>query len=210
MFQTAIPNRDLYAPFYPILPDADWIGRLVPLGIRLVQLRYKGTDVAAIRAQIERSLEVCRAHGCELVVNDHWREAIAAGARHIHLGQEDLATADLAAVRAAGARLDISTHTTAELEIALASQPDAIALGPIFPTRGKDVGHEPQGLGEIRRWRTLIGTKPLIAIGGITLERAPDVIAAGADCIAVITDVTGHERPEARVAAWLDWQNQLK
>lgn len=199
-------DRATHPAFYPILPDADWIARLVPLGIGVVQLRFKSTDAGAIRQQIARSLAICAAHGCDLVVNDHWREAIAAGASHIHLGQEDLADADVAGIRAAGVRLDISTHTRNELDIALAAKPHSIALGPIYPTSGKDVGHAPQGLEQIAVWRHLVGAKPLIAIGGITLERAPAVFVAGADQIAVITDVTGHECPERRVTEWLAWQ----
>lgn len=199
-------GNEIYRRFYPILPDARWIERLVPLGISLVQLRFKSDDRIEIATQIERSLAVCRANGTELVVNDHWREAIAAGAAHVHLGQEDLETADIEAIHAAGLRLDISTHTDRELDIALAAKPSAVALGPIYPTRGKDVGHDPQGLDQIKRWRTRIGAMPLIAIGGITLERAPAVIAAGADSIAVITDITGHESPQERVRAWLAWQ----
>lgn len=195
-----------YVRFYPILPDAGWIERLVPLGIGMVQLRFKSSDPAAISQQVRRSLAVCRAQGCELVVNDHWRVAIDAGASHVHLGQEDLETADIAAIHAAGLRLDISTHTDAELDVALAARPTAVALGPIYPTRGKDVGHGPQGLEQIKRWRARIGAMPLIAIGGITLERATAVVAAGADSIAVITDVTGHDRPEERVRQWLAWQ----
>lgn len=195
-----------YRRFYPILPDAGWIERLVPLGIGMVQLRFKSSDPAAIAAQVARSVSVCRAHACTLVVNDHWRAAIDGGAAHVHLGQEDLETADIAAIHAAGLRLDISTHTDGELEIALAAKPTAVALGPIYPTRGKDVGHEPQGLQQIGRWRARIGGMPLIAIGGITLERAPAVVAAGADSIAVITDVTGHHSPEDRVRQWLAWQ----
>lgn len=200
-------QQTIYRRFYPILPDARWIARLVPLGVGIVQLRFKSSDEHAIAREVSESVRICREHGAELVINDHWRAAIAVGASHVHLGQEDLDTADLAAIQAAGLSLDLSTHTDAELDIALAAKPSAIALGPIFPTRGKDVGHGPQGLGQIKRWRARIGAMPLIAIGGITLERAPDVIAAGADSIAVITDVTGSADPEARVRAWLDWQN---
>ncbi len=193
-------------PFYPILPDADWIARLVPLGIGTVQLRWKGTDPAEIRRQIARSLEVCRAHDCRLVVNDHWREALALGATAVHLGQEDLVDADVAALHARGIHVGISTHTEAELAIAQAAGADAIALGPIYPPRGKFVDHGPQGLARITDWRRRVGDKPLIAIGGITLDQASDVVAAGADSVAVITDVTTAADPQARVALWLGWQ----
>lgn len=200
-----VVRSEIYRRFYPILPTAAWIERLVPLGIGLVQLRLKSDDAREVQRQVSSSLAICATHGCELVVNDHWQAAIDAGASHVHLGQEDLATADLDAIAKAGLRLDISTHTDAELDIALAAKPSAVALGPIYPTRGKDVGHGPQGLDQIKRWRQRVGRLPLIAIGGITLERAAGVIAAGADSIAVITDVTGNDNPEARVREWLAW-----
>ena len=83
-------------PFYPILPDTDWLKRLLPLGLKLVQLRIKDEPPETVRAEIESSIQLCRAHDCQLVVNDYWREAIEAGADFVHLGQEDLASADLA------------------------------------------------------------------------------------------------------------------
>jgi thiamine-phosphate pyrophosphorylase len=196
-------------PFYPILPDAAWIARLVPRGIGCVQLRYKG-DAAEIRRQIAASLEVCIPAGCTLVVNDHWREALAVGASHVHLGQEDLLTAELAVLKARAVAIGVSTHDARELDLALAADADAIALGPIYATTAKAVGHGPQGLAPLRAWRARLGARSLIAIGGITLDRADDVLAAGADCVAVITDVTGHPSPEQRVDAWLEWQARIE
>jgi len=99
--------------FYPIVPDATWVARIVPLGVRTLQLRVKDASAADVRRQIGESLSVARRHGCQLVVNDYWREAIDAGADYVHLGQEDLAAADLAAIKAAGMRLGVSTHLRA-------------------------------------------------------------------------------------------------
>jgi len=188
--------------FYPIVPDAAWVQRIVPLGVKTVQLRVKNAPPENIRAEIARSLAICRAHGCQLVVNDYWREAIDLGAAFVHLGQEDLAEADLPAIRKAGIKFGISTHTPEELQIALEAEPDHVALGPIYETTLKAMKYPPQGLDRIREWKQRIAC-PLVAIGGITLERAPGVIQAGADSIAVVSDIVNHPAPESRVADWL-------
>ena len=190
-------------PFYPVLPDADWIERLVPLGIRLVQLRAKEMAAPELRSQIRRCRTVCAAHDCVLVVNDHWRLAIEEGADFVHLGQEDLAEADLAAIRAAGLRLGLSTHDEAELATALEAEPDYVALGPIWPTVLKEMKWAPQTPERLRAWREAIGTLPLVAIGGITVERLPPVWLAGADSAAVVTDIVRHSDPEARTVEWI-------
>ena len=140
----------------------------------------------------------------KLVVNDYWRAAIGAGAKHLHLGQEDLADADLQAIRRAGLTLGLSTHDDAELEIALKAQPDYIALGPIFPTTLKSMRFAPQGIPKITEWKKRIGAIPLVAIGGIKLEQAREIFAAGADSIAVVSDITQNPEPDARVRAWLE------
>lgn len=191
--------------FYPIVPDIGWMRRLVPLGVQTIQLRLKDATEAEVRRQILESLEICIRHGCQLIVNDYWREAIAAGADYIHLGQEDLAAADIPTIKAAGVKLGISTHNEEELAIALAAEPDYVALGPIYETRLKAMPFGPQGLDRVRQWKQRIGAMPLCAIGGITPERAPGVVAAGADTVAVITDFFTHADPEARVGQWLAW-----
>lgn len=197
--------RPLLDVFYPIVPDLAWMERLVPLGVRTIQLRLKDASADEVRRQVSGSLEVCRRHGCDLIVNDYWREAIALGAHFLHLGQEDLAEADLAAIKKAGIRLGISTHSHEELDIALAAKPDYIALGPIYETKLKAMKWGPQGLDRITDWKSRIGDIPLCCIGGITPERAPGVIAAGGDSVAVITDFFTHADPEGRVRQWLAW-----
>lgn len=201
--------RPLLDYFYPIVPDLAWMVRIVPLGVRTVQLRLKDAAPAEVRRQIAGSLEICRQHRCDLIINDYWQEAIALGADFLHLGQEDLAAADVTAIKAAGVRLGISTHSEEELEIALAAKPDYVALGPIYETKLKVMKWGPQGLDRIGAWKRRIGGLPLCCIGGITPERAPGVVAAGGDSIAVITDFFTHADPEARVRQWLAWARSL-
>ncbi|MDX2156555.1 MAG: thiamine phosphate synthase [Hyphomicrobiaceae bacterium] len=201
--------RPLLDTFYPIVPDVSWLKRLVPLGVRTIQLRLKDAPSDEVRRQIVESLAVCTAHGADLIVNDYWRDAIALGARMLHLGQEDLAEADVAAIKKAGIRIGISTHSPEELDIALAAGPDYVALGPIYETKLKVMKWAPQGLERIGIWKRRIGRMPLCAIAGITPERAPGVIAAGADSVAVITDFIAHPDPEGRVRNWLSWARSL-
>ncbi len=189
-------------PFYPILPDTGWLARLLPQGVKLVQLRIKDQDAETVRAEIDKALALCTAHDCQLVINDYWREAIAAGADFVHLGQEDLAAADLPAIRAAGIKVGISTHSHEELETALAAGADYVALGPIYATTLKKMPWQPQGLPRLAEWRAIVKC-PLVAIGGITLERAPVVLAAGADTVAVITDIVTNQDPESRAGNWV-------
>lgn len=189
-------------PFYSILPDTEWLARLLPQGIRLVQLRIKDKPAGIVRTEIAKAIALCRAHRCELVVNDYWQEAIAQGASFVHLGQEDLARADLSAIRAARIRLGVSTHSEDELKTALAAKPDYVALGPIYATTLKAMPWPPQGLPRLAEWRARIDC-PLVAIGGISLERAPLALAAGADSVAVITDIVTSQDPERRVRTWI-------
>jgi len=191
--------------FYPIVPDAAWLERLVPLGVKTIQLRLKDASPERVRREIAASMDACARHGCQLIVNDYWQEALALGADYIHLGQEDLAVADVGAIHAKGSRLGISTHSEAELAIALAAKPDYIALGPIYETRLKVMKWAPQGLDRLADWKGRIGDLPLVAIGGITPERADGVLAAGADSVAVITDFLTHPDPPVRVRQWLAW-----
>lgn len=200
----------LLGVFYPVVPDVSWIERLAPLGVETIQLRLKDAAPAEVDRQIRASMAICQRHGCQLIVNDYWEAAIAAGADFLHLGQEDLAAADLARIKAAGLKLGVSSHDHAELDIALAAKPDYIALGPIYETKLKVMKWAPQGLERIRDWKNRIGTIPLCAIGGITPERAPGVLAAGADCVAVVTDFVTATDPDARVRQWVAWAKTVQ
>lgn len=192
-----LPSR-----FYPVVPDLSWVRRLVP-GARLIQLRLKDAPEEKLRRQAAEAAALCRAHGTLLVLNDFWRVAIDLRLDAVHLGQEDLLEADLPAIRAAGLRLGLSTHSEAELETALRAAPDYVALGPVYPTTLKAMPWAPQGLDRLGQWKRRVGALPLVAIGGITLPRAPGCLAAGADCVAVVSDITGHAAPEQRAREWL-------
>ena len=188
---------------YPIVDSAAWIRRLLPAGVRLVQLRIKDRSSAELRVEVREAKGLCERGGAQLVVNDHWRLALEEGCDFVHLGQGDLDTADVPALRRAGIRVGISTHDDAELARALGLQPDYIALGPIYPTLLKVMAFAPQGLGRIGEWKRRIGAIPLVAIGGITLERLPGVLAAGADSAAVVTDIVRNPEPEERMRHWV-------
>lgn len=190
-------------PFYPVVDSAAWVRRLLPLGVKLVQLRIKAQPPETIRHEVDDALACARRHGAQLVVNDHWRIALDAGADFVHLGQEDLDGADLPALRRHALRLGVSTHSHEELERALALAPDYIALGPVYPTALKAMPWAPQGLARLREWKRRIGALPLVAIGGLTLERAAGCFDAGADALAMVGDIVLHSDPEARAAAWL-------
>jgi thiamine-phosphate pyrophosphorylase len=190
--------------FYPIFDNSDWLCRMLPLGVKLVQLRIKDQPGAVIRDEIAASRDLCRAHGAVLVVNDHWQEAIKLGCDWVHLGQEDLDEADLQAIRAAGLKLGVSTHDEAELERVLDMRPDYVALGPVYPTILKKMKWHQQGLSRVTEWKARVGDVPLVGIGGMSVERAPGVFEAGADIVSVVTDITLNDDPEARVRAWIE------
>jgi len=189
--------------FYPVVDSVKWVERLTKLGVGTIQLRAKELDDGQALQIVSDALAVTKGTGTKLVVNDYWRAAIVAGAEHLHLGQEDRADADLAEIRKAKLTLGISTHDDDELATALAAKPDYVALGPIFFTTLKSMRFEPQGIPKITEWKKRIGTIPLVAIGGIKFEHAAEIFAAGADSIAVVSDVTQNADPDARVRQWL-------
>lgn len=191
-------------PFYPIFDDITWLRRMLPLGLKLVQLRIKDQPHEQIRAQIKEAQALCYAAKAQLVVNDYWQLAIELGCNWVHLGQEDLDKADIAAIRTAGIKLGLSTHDDAELDRALTLRPDYIALGPIYPTILKKMKWHQQGLEKLTLWKERSGDIPLVAIGGMSVARAPGAFAAGADIVSAVTDITLHADPEARVRAWLE------
>ncbi|MEC8195679.1 MAG: thiamine phosphate synthase [Pseudomonadota bacterium] len=190
--------------FYPIFDDVSWLKRMLPLGIKLVQLRIKDASDDHVRAQIAEGQALCRAHDCVLVINDYWQAAIDLGCDWIHLGQEDLDDADLKAIRAAGIKMGVSTHDDEELERVLAMQPDYVALGPVYPTILKKMKWHQQGLPRVTEWKARVGAVPLVGIGGMSVERAPGVFEAGADIVSAVTDITLNDDPEGRVRQWLE------
>lgn len=190
--------------FYPIFDSSEWLARLVPLGIKLVQLRIKDSNEEALISEITKAKAICEQHNCTLVVNDYWQLAIELGCKWIHLGQEDLEAANLSKIKQAGLKLGISTHDEAELHTALQQQPDYLALGPVYPTILKKMKWHEQGLDKVSEWKQKVGSVPLVAIGGMSVARAPGAFAAGADIVSAVTDITLHENPEQRVTQWIN------
>jgi thiamine-phosphate pyrophosphorylase len=190
-------------PFYPIVDDVSWLRRLLPVGVKLVQLRIKDRPDEEVREQVVTAKSLCARAGACLIVNDYWRIVLDEGCDFVHLGQSDLDGADVPALRRAGVRIGISTHSHEELERALTLSPDYVALGPIYPTTLKVMPWAPQGLARIAEWKRRIAPIPLVAIGGLTVERLPDVFKSGADSAAVVSDVIRHATPEQRAHEWI-------
>ncbi len=189
--------------FYPIMENSAWVARMLYTGVRLIQIRIKDKPQSVVFEEVEASASLCREMGATLAVNDHWQAAIETGAPWVHLGQEDLDNADIPAVRAAGLKLGISTHDDDELESALSFDPDYIALGPVYPTILKKMKWDQQGLPKLTEWKARIGDIPLVAIGGMTVERARGAFEAGADIVSAVTDITLNDDPEERAREWL-------
>lgn len=176
---------------YPVVDSAEWVEKLLEEGVRTVQLRIKGASGQALRSVIQRAVAAQRAYDAQLFINDHWQLAIEYGAYGVHLGQEDLATADFEAIAAAGLRLGISNHAWYELARAHALAPSYIALGPIYSTTTKEMRFAPQGLAQLRQWVDTLGAHYLLtAIGGIDESRAAAVAATGVGSIAVVRAIT--------------------
>lgn len=193
--------------FYLVTDSVELIKKLLPVGVRFVQLRLKNMDEAQLRQKIREAQYCCKRYGAQLVLNDYWKLALELKIDFIHLGQEDLQNADFDTLRKAGIRFGISTHDRIELEIALSLKPDYIALGPVYPTLLKKMKWHPQGLAKLGRWKQRIHDIPLVAIGGITAERAPLVLTAGADSLAVVTDIQMASDPVGR---YNEWSRQIK
>lgn len=189
--------------FYLVTHSVDLIKKLLPHGVKLVQLRIKDMPEAQLRQHIRQAQICCRNYGAQLVLNDYWQLALELGVDFIHLGQEDLRQADFKALRQASIQFGISTHDRAELETALHLQPAYIALGPVYPTLLKKMKWHPQGLEKLNRWKQYSQPIPLVAIGGITPERVAGVLNAGADSLAVVTDIQTAKDPVARYQEWI-------
>lgn len=195
-------ERDDSVGFYPVVPSAEWVGRLAKAGVRTIQLRVKNLTGDCLEREIAAAIEVSKAYDCHLYVNDYWELAIKLQAFGVHLGQEDLLTADIGTIYGAGLKLGVSTHCYEEVGRALALQPSYIAIGPIYPTTTKPMKFTPQGIAGFARWRKSLNF-PLVVIGGITLEGAEDFLKLGADGVAVVRDITEHPLPEERARQWL-------
>ncbi|MEN9863709.1 MAG: hypothetical protein RLZZ601_1473 [Pseudomonadota bacterium] len=184
---------------YAVMPDADWVKRMVEAEVPTVQLRLKSEDKKLIKKQIRESVDAVQGSRTLLFINDYWQEAIEAGAYGIHLGQEDLETADLDAIRSAGLRLGLSTHGYAEMVYADRFCPSYIAMGAVFPTNLKKMATAPQGLGRLYKYAQLMNHYPLVAIGGIDESSIHAVAQSGVGSVAVVRAINGASDPKAAV-----------
>lgn len=186
----------LFAPvprrlgLYPVVDSVGWIARLLEAGVRTLQLRIKDKTDADVEADVRAAIDLGKRYHARLFINDYWRLAIKHQAYGVHLGQEDLQTADLNAIRAAGLRLGVSTHDDMEIDVALAVRPSYIALGHVFPTQTKQMPSAPQGLAQLAAHVQRLGDYPTVAIGGISPARAPAVHETGVGSIAVVSAIT--------------------
>ncbi|MGB2078924.1 MAG: thiamine phosphate synthase [Vibrio sp.] len=191
--EPSLPFAPLAQPLglYPVVDDVSWIERLLNLGVKTLQLRIKDPNQPDLSVQIQRAVELGRQHQAQVFINDYWQLAIEHGAYGVHLGQEDILTADLAAIAEADVRLGLSTHGYFEIIRAKQCFPSYIALGHIFPTTTKQMPSKPQGLARLKLYHQLIANQcPTVAIGGIDLQRAPDVYQTGVDSLAVVRAIT--------------------
>ncbi|MDF2186710.1 thiamine phosphate synthase [Grimontia hollisae] len=180
-----------FGPLYPVVDDIDLLKRLLALGVRTVQLRVKDPNHPDLDAMINEAVTFGRLCQAQVFINDHWEKALEAGAYGLHLGQDDLKTADLDAIARAGIRLGVSTRTAQELELALSLAPSYLAIGHIFPTPTKQMPTPPQGVAQLsKHLATVAGKIPTVAIGGIDLATAPEVWQTGVDAIAVVRAVS--------------------
>jgi thiamine-phosphate pyrophosphorylase len=190
MYQPDFPPVPFRLGLYPVVDSMEWIARLLDAGVRTLQLRIKDKRDEEVEADVMAAIALARRYNARLFINDYWRLAIKHQAYGVHLGQEDLATTDLTAIRQAGLRLGLSTHDDMEIDVALAARPSYIALGHVFPTQTKQMPSAPQGLATLTRHVARLGDYPTVAIGGISLARAPEVLATGVGSIAVVSAIT--------------------
>ncbi|PIT59544.1 thiamine phosphate synthase [Snodgrassella alvi] len=188
--------------FYAVVPSAEWVARMVDAGANTVQLRNKTAIGSALYREIERSVAYAKDSPTQLFINDFWWEAVDCGAYGVHLGQEDLESADLVMIQSSGLRLGVSTHSPEELTKALAVKPSYVACGAIFPTTTKTMPTQPQGLDKLRQYVVQAGSTPTVAIGGIDLSNAREVLATGVSSLAVVRAVTEAAEPEKIVKAF--------
>lgn len=189
--------------FYPIVDTSEWVGKLAEIGVRTIQLRIKNKNIIEVEKEIKAAVELAELHKARLFINDYWQLAIKHNAYGVHLGQEDLATADLAAIAKAKLRLGISTHSHAEVARAYAIKPSYIAFGPIYPTTSKVMKYQPQGITQLKQWSQILHC-PLVAIGGINENNLADVLATGVDGVAVISAILQAHDPIETARNWLE------
>ncbi|MBM6636956.1 thiamine phosphate synthase [Leclercia adecarboxylata] len=203
MYQPDFPPVPFRLGLYPVVDSVAWIERLLAAGVKTIQLRIKDKQDDEVEADIIAAVALGRRYDARLFINDYWRLAIKHQAYGVHLGQEDLESTELELIRAAGLRLGVSTHDNMEIDVALAARPSYIALGHVFPTQTKQMPSAPQGLEQLASHIERLADYPTVAIGGISLERAPAVLATGVGSIAVVSAITQADDWQAATAQLL-------
>ena len=173
-------------------------------GARLVQIRAKSLPSGKFLDLCDAVVSLGAPYGASVIVNDRVDLARLSGAAGVHVGQDDLPAASARALLGPDAIVGYSTHSIAQIDRALAMPVSYVAVGPVFGTQTKATGYEAVGLDLVREAVARAGALPVVAIGGITLETAPDVISAGAACVAVISDLLTGGNPAMRVRQFLD------
>jgi thiamine-phosphate pyrophosphorylase len=204
MYQPDFPTVPFRLGLYPVVDSVAWCERLLSAGVRTIQLRIKDKQDDEVEADIIAAIALGQRYNARLFINDYWRLAIKHGAYGVHLGQEDLEQTDLNAIRASGLRLGVSTHDDMEIDVALAVRPSYIALGHVFPTQTKQMPSAPQGLEQLATHIARLGDTPTVAIGGISIARAPAVLATGVGSIAVVSAITQAPDWQAAMAQLLE------
>ena len=204
--QDAFPSCPQRLGLYAVLPDADWVGRMARAGVPTLQLRFKSDDRHAVAHEVQAAVRAVQGTDSLLFINDHWREAIDAGAYGVHLGQEDLegAREHLQSIRAAGLRLGLSTHGYAEMLRAESAGPSYLALGAVYATTLKRMATAPQGPGRLAAYARLMRHRPLVAIGGVDHERLAEVLPSGVGSVAVVRALVAAPHPEAEARRFMD------
>lgn len=190
MYQPDFPPVPFRLGLYPVVDSVTWIERLLQAGVKTLQLRIKDKRDEDVEPDVANAIALGRRYGARLFINDYWQLAVKHQAYGVHLGQEDLETTDLSAIRNAGLRLGVSTHDDMEIDVALATRPSYIALGHVFPTQTKQMPSAPQGLEQLTRHIERLADYPTVAIGGISLERVPAVLKTGVGSVAVVSAIT--------------------
>lgn len=182
---------------YPVVDSIAWLERLLEQGVKTIQLRVKDLDEHYAEPLVAQAVALGKRFQARVFINDYWQLAIKYAAYGIHLGQEDMAVADLSAINKAGIRLGLSTHGLFEALWAKQLMPSYMALGHIFSTQTKDMPSVPQGLDKLTAQVAMFkGVLPLTAIGGITESRVADVAATGIDSVALVTAITQADNPD--------------
>ena len=187
--QNPFPSSPKSMGLYVVAPSAEWVGKLASAGVPTIQLRFKSNDQDLIRKEIQEAIKLSKNHACHLYINDYWKLAIEMNAYGVHLGQDDLMTANVEEIRNANLRLGISTHGYAEMLRAIEYRPSYVALGAIFPTTLKSMETAPQGIHRLKLYADLLKDFPLVAIGGINEDNISEVIKSSIGSVALVRAV---------------------